>query len=117
MSSQDPPRPGGDVPPPNTGAKLVASLVVGATTAGQAAIIRNIGGAAAAGYRPSLPSLLFNARTYMGAPAPVRAASLVTLGATALLMHAIGRPSPSQTRQYMQSKVEDIWSAGEKTPK
>lgn len=106
MSRPDPPRKAHD-----PGAGIVASLLLTGSSMAKAAMVRNIGGAAASGYRPSLFGLLFNARSFAGAPAPVKAAALVTLGAGTLVSKVGGLPSPTDVSQYMQTKVEDIWAA------
>jgi hypothetical protein len=85
-------------------------LGLGATVAAQGALVRNLGGAAAQGYRPSLFSILSAPRIFAGAPMPVKVASVVTTG-TVMLANKVGNTaSPSEMAQlgkeYLQQPFE-----------
>lgn len=71
----------GDVRTPTT-AQVAAWSMVTMSVAAQAAIVRHLGQAQAAAFRPSLVSMLFNARSFMAAPLPIRAGAVVLAGAS-----------------------------------
>lgn len=97
--------------PPST-AQVVASAIVPTTIAAQAALVRHVGQAQAAGFRPSLVSLLFNARSYMAAPMPVKLGTAALIATSTAVKKASGI-GPKELVDYGMSHfcrpVEDFF--------